>query len=80
MTRSFVALTHGRIRDALAFHRLGIALYAFFLWQAGYRLYCLRKRCVGIPHSLLRVQSALGFGMVALLVVNWFVGLFIGGN
>ncbi len=80
LTRSFVALTHGRFRESLSLHRLGIALYLFFLWQIAYRLYCLRRRCQDIPRPLLGLQSAFGFGMIAALFVNWLIGLWVGGN
>jgi hypothetical protein len=80
LTRSFVALTHGRVRESLAFHRLGIALYLFFVWQAFYRLHCLHKRCKGISPRLLRFQSILALVMIAALIVNWGVGLSCGGN
>jgi len=80
LTRSFVALTHGRFRESLSLHRLGLVLYLFFLWQIAYRLYCLRQRCANLPAGLLRLQSWLGFGMVAALLANWAVGLFVGGN
>jgi len=80
MTRSFVALTHGRFAESVAFHRLGIALYLFFVWQIIYRLYCIRTRCAHRHHRLLRFQSMLGLGMVVALLLNWAVGLGVGGN
>lgn len=80
LTRSFVALTHGRFRESLGFHRLGFVFYLFLLWQAGYRLYCIRARCVHIPARLCRVQSVLGFGVVVGLLLNWGIGLMTGSN
>jgi hypothetical protein len=80
LTRSFVALTHGRFQESLSLHRLGIVLYLFFVWQMAYRIYCLRKHGVGIPRRLCRVQSFLGMGMFVALLANWGIGLFVGGN
>jgi len=54
--------------------------YLFLLWQAGYRLYCIRARCVHIPARLCRVQSVLGFGVVVGLLLNWGIGLMTGSN
>ncbi|MCK5803576.1 MAG: DUF2752 domain-containing protein [Lentisphaeria bacterium] len=80
LTRSFVLLAHGRVADSLALHRLGLLMALFFLYQAGYRIYCLAKRGRNIPQTLLQFQTVVGLGMVAALILNWFIGLPFGGN
>jgi hypothetical protein len=80
LTRSFVLITHGRLRDSLQCHRLGILLFGFFLYQAVFRIYCLRN--LGRPYSrlLLRVQCRAPAAVILLLILNWVAGIFTGSN
>ncbi len=80
LTRSFVLITHGQFREAVRQHRIGIALYSFFLGQVGFRIYCLRRGRRPVPWRLLSANHYLAVATIVLLLGNWAVGLFIGGN
>lgn len=75
LSRSFTALAHGDLAGALAWHRVGPALYLFFALQVPYRLWALRAGAVGVPAWLFRLQRALGMVMIAALLLNWVYGL-----
>jgi len=80
LARSFVLIIHGRLRDSLRYHRLGIVLYCFFLYQAGFRAYCLRNLKRAYPLFVLRLQRCAPSGLIMLFVVNWVIGIFAGSN
>ena len=80
LTRSFVLLTHGRLREALGFHRVGPILYLYFLYQVFYRIYALRRLPGPLPKKLMLFQHYLALVIIGLLILNWTVGLFLGGN
>ena len=80
LTRSFVALTHGRIVDSLRWHRLGLLLYAFFLCQLAFRFRCLMGARPPTGPRWEWAQHYVPLTMILLLMANWFGGLFGSGN
>ena len=80
LTRAFVLLAHGEFREAIRQHRLAMFLYAFFAGQVAFRVYCLRRRGRPIPWRLLGINHYLAVFTIALMLGNWVVGIFIGGN
>ena len=78
LTRSFVAVAYGQWRASLAYHRLGLLLYAFFVSQVGFRIYALCRLDRPLPRRVQSIQYILGMTMVAALLLNWGIGLFLG--
>lgn len=73
LTRSFVCLTHGEFAKSISYHRMGITLYVFFLFQFFYHAYCLNVLSKPIPIKLQRINAVLSTGMIVLLLVNWIL-------
>ena len=80
LTRSFVLIAGGRFREALRCHRIGLALYVFCLYEIVFRAYCLRRGDAELPRLLVLAQQILPTLMIALLVGNWIIGLWLGSN
>ena len=80
LTRSFVLLTHGRLRGAVRLHRIGIPLYLFFAYQVVFRILCLRRPRIVNSSRVKNVQHYTALAMIGLLVANWLVGLVTGSN
>jgi hypothetical protein len=80
LTRSFILITHGRLRDSIRFHRMGILLYLFFAGQAALRIYGLKRGNRPLPRGLLRTHYYLASAMIALLILNWGAGFIVGSN
>lgn len=80
LTRSFVSLAHGRFQESIGYHRLGLLLYVFCLSQVGFRTYALRRLRQPLPERLLAVQTWIAWALIALLIVNWMAGFFLGAN
>jgi Protein of unknown function (DUF2752) len=80
LTRSFILITHGRLRDSVRFHRMGIPLYLFFAGQAVLRIYGLKRDPRPLPRWMLRSHHYLALTMIALLILNWVAGLALGSN
>jgi hypothetical protein len=80
LTRSFVLAAHGQWRESIRFHRLGLVLYAFFAGQIAVRAYYLHRGARPISPWLLAANHYLAVITIALLLGNWAVGLFVGGN
>lgn len=78
MTRAFILIVDGRWGESLHYHRLGIALYAFLVYQALYRLYCLARRPQAIPRTLLVLQRFGPAMLIILLIANWLFNLAAG--
>lgn len=78
--RSFVHIAHGRFAQALALHRLSIPLYLFFAAQAAFRIWCLIRKSKPVPQPAQTVHHYAALIMVILLIANWLLGLFLGGN
>jgi hypothetical protein len=77
MTHSFVSITHGQLREAIRWNRMGIPLYLFFLFQAALRIRILTRP--ETVHSALAasVQHYFSWSVVALLLLNWFAALWL---
>lgn len=80
LTRSFILIAHGHPAEAARYHRLGLPLYLFFLGQAAMRLALLcrvRRPAMG---RLLAAHHYAAAVLIALVVLNWAVGLLVGSN
>jgi len=80
LTRAFIHTAHGNFREALRCHRVSVLLYAFFLMQAIYHIYGLRTLTRPLPRGLVRTHNLAAMVIIALLLTNWIVGRFLGGN
>lgn len=80
LTRSFVLLTHGHFKAAAEKHRLGPLLYIFFISLALFKIYCIRNPGKKLTPVIAELQFILPFLMLCLLFLNWFFGIFLGGN
>jgi hypothetical protein len=74
LTRSWVSLAHGDVSRSLMHHRLGWLLMALAMLQIPYRLHALYT---GRPLLPDRLASGIGFALVAALIINWLVGLWL---
>ncbi len=74
LTRSFVLLTHGRLRESLRAHRVGVLLYLFFVVQVFFRVHCLRNMGRPLSRRWLWLQRWLPLGVIVLLILNWIAG------
>lgn len=70
LTRSFVALAGGDMRQAYAFNRVGWLIAAAVVLQIPYRSYAVCR-----PTSVMRQAWTLAtiYAIVAVLVVNWLL-------
>jgi len=70
MTRSFHAISHGELAQALSFNLLSIAVYAFFmgiiLWDV---VYLITGTRIHIPAPL-RLEGAFGY-LILFLVIGY---------
>jgi len=80
LMRSFILIAHGHVIESLAFHRLAIVLYAFFLCQVFASALRLTGRRPRLGEALARIRDAAAPVLIALLLVNWAIGIFIGSN
>jgi hypothetical protein len=80
MTRSFVKIASFKLIDAFNFNRVSIPLFIYFIYAFMYHAYCLRILDKEIPKKLAYSNRILANVILALLIVNWFLGLFIGSN
>jgi len=73
LTRSYIYLIHGHWNSAWSMHRLGWLLFIVTVFQVPYRLIALHRgeRELISP----RVSRWIGSGIIALLIVNWLIGL-----
>jgi hypothetical protein len=74
LTRAFVLIAHGRLRKSLEYHRLGIMLYAYFLFLAAFNASALLAPRHPFTYRLHIVQLRLPWLILALLVLNWIPG------
>ena len=76
LTRSFVALAHGRIAQAWAFNPAGFLGFAALIWQVPYRaaqLYLLHR---GRELSVRRgVTEGVLLVLIVACLVQWMAGL-----
>ena len=77
MTRGFVHLAHGRLRDSFAVHPLAWLFFAALLVQFPYRIAALRG---GKAYPLgTRWPAVCGWALLGLLLVTWCVRLVVEG-
>ena len=79
LTRSFIMFTHGEVYKSLQYHRLGIAMYFFCI----YLLLCealLMLKNKTYAEKINSWQLSICSAMIMALALNWFLGLFFGGN
>ena len=75
LTRSFIALSHGDLREGWRFNPVGLLVYALVLLQFPYRAMRLLSPSVYVrtePREQL-LWPVVTTGFVALLAVNWLV-------
>ena len=80
LTRSFVLLAHGHIRNSFQYHRLGLLLYVFFIYQIFYRIYALCHLQQPLPSKIIKIQNYSAYIIILALFINWGIGFFLGGN
>jgi hypothetical protein len=73
LTRSFVALASGDIRQSLDYHRLGWLLALAVLAQIPYRIFALRELRYRIAERVW--PTWFGYFLIAALIANWLVGI-----
>ena len=80
MTHAFVCITHGQIRDSFHWNRVGLLLYLFFVYQVIFRIYILRNRESIYSLTVIDTQYFISLTMIALLILNWGGGFYLGSN
>jgi hypothetical protein len=75
LSRSFVAIAHGRIAEGFAQHRIGLAIFLLAIYQLAYRPWMMRRGAWDPPGPLLAVHRVATFAVIAALVANWIVNL-----
>lgn len=76
MTRSFILVAHGRFRESLQYHRLGILLYVTFAFLAAYHAVALMRGPRGAPRAMRFVARVLPAPIILLLILNWLFNIF----
>jgi hypothetical protein len=77
MTRSFQAIGKGDLREAVAFHPLGPAIFGYMCLQILYRIYALAIAPRRPNRKMMKLGVALGVLLIAAVFLNWFV--YLGG-
>jgi hypothetical protein len=75
LTRSIIHLAEGDWKASWSSHRLGSLMAVVIALQIPYRLVALR--CTSRELIAPRWQSIFGYALIALLVGNWLVDLFV---
>ena len=75
LTRSFVYLTNGEFARSWHIHRLGLPLYAFFVLQTIYRVYCWLNPGRRLWKWVVEAQFILPLLIISGLILNWFLTL-----
>jgi hypothetical protein len=71
LTRSFVALAHGKVNESLAFHRVGWLLAAAVVGQLVYRPWMLHELRTKLPKR--EWPTWVGSVLIAALIGNWLL-------
>src|SRR5262249_25787326 len=71
LTRSFVALAHGRVADSLRFHPVGIVLFGLMLAQFPLRAAQIHRIRTGRPEWDLSALSKFWWVLIVAMVVQW---------
>lgn len=75
LTRSYVYLIHGHLAAAWAMHRVGWLMFIMTVLQIPYRWLAIRHQHRElIP---MRVSKIIGGTLIALLILNWLLGIFL---
>lgn len=77
LTRSFCLLAHGNLLQALKFHTLGPAIFAFICFQIPYRIYSVAIRPKNVSRKLKKINLSLTMILLAAIFVNWLI--YLGG-
>jgi hypothetical protein len=80
LTHSFVHLTHGNIRESIHWNRVGIPLYLYFLFQIAFRSYVLKYPATLESRMAMNLQHYTALTTIALILINWSIGLWLGSN
>ncbi len=80
LTRSFVAMAHGEWGWSFAYHRLGILLYVFFALRVPVHAWLLARPEDAVRPVLVKAYNGSAWCLIALLILNWGVGLYMGSN
>lgn len=78
MTRSFVAVAHGRLETAWFYNRVGIALFFVAVYQVFYRPWMIRRGEVLPPEPFLGIHKWVGNALIAALLLNWLWNVTLG--
>lgn len=76
LTRCFLAMAHGRLADARAYHPVGVVLFLLLAAQVPYRAYQCRRLRRGQAEWRCRAIGLLPWLLVAALLAQWALGLF----
>lgn len=80
MTHAFMHAAQARPRESVRWNRVGILLYAYFVYQIFFRSLMLARPKLIESKFWINFQHYAALGMIALLFVNWAAGLWFGGN
>ncbi|MBB75870.1 MAG: hypothetical protein CMJ75_15290 [Planctomycetaceae bacterium] len=74
LTRSFISLSHGQLRDAFDFNAVGLPLYLFVIAQIPYRLVLAHRIRQGQSSwQLSQVGKWTAFLLPILLITQWII-------
>ena len=72
LTRSFISLAHGRLRDAWNYNPAGMFFFALVAFQIPYRVAQIARLRRGLPeYRLGGWENWLLVGLVAVLLIQW---------
>ncbi|MHB9078790.1 MAG: DUF2752 domain-containing protein [Pirellulaceae bacterium] len=72
LTRSFISIAHGQLREAWRFNPTGILFFAVVLYQIPYRMWQIRRIHRGLgEHRSAAVDSWVLVGLVFVLLLQW---------
>ena len=77
MTHSFCALGHGNLAKALEYHKMGVLLFFFILFQIPYRICAITLRS-SRTKKMERFNAFLAIVVLAALIINWLI--YLGGR
>ena len=77
MTHSFCALGHGNLAKALEYHKLGVLLFSFVIFQIPYRM-CAIALGSTRTKKMERFNAFFAIVVLAALIVNWLI--YLGGR
>ncbi|MCD4830344.1 MAG: DUF2752 domain-containing protein [Anaerohalosphaeraceae bacterium] len=78
MSRAFAAMGKGDLAASWSYHRLGPAVFAFFILQVPYRMWAVLVWPRRVPKYIRAIIFASGAVIVAGMFLNWI--FYIGGR